>query len=275
MVSPSGFFLPVKLDGVGSESWRDRRGAHRQDNALSTADYRDTRREDWGDAHLTAWLYLVLAHLIADFILQPYKLVQLKRGPVGLTIHSGVHVLVTAVIVAPFLPRWWIVVPLSAIVHYVIDRWKVTTGPTDGPVSLAMFLLDQALHLGALALVVLAAGLPLDGQVGYGSERLVTAMYYAVPYVAATFAGAILVYQIAVAFHTRPDPGALLSLGPRAAGLATRALALSLVLFAAPAWWWVGVVPFAVTWVRQRGAGPLVEAVSGLGFTLAVGLLFR
>jgi len=218
----------------------------------------------------------VLAHLIADFILQPYALVLLKRRPVGLAIHSGIHVLVTAVIAAPFLPRWWIVLPLSAFIHYAIDRWKVSSRQTTGLPSLALFLLDQVLHLGALALVVLIAGLPLGRPVDYGSDGLVSAMYYAVPYVAATFAGAILIYQMAVALRTRPNPDELLSPGPRTAGLARRALALSLVLFTVPLWWAVGAIPFAVTWARAgRGRGRLLEEASGFGFAVALGLLFR
>lgn len=226
--------------------------------------------------NLTAWLYLVLAHLIADFILQPYALVVLKRRPVGLAIHSIIHAVVTAVIVAPFLPRWWIVLPLSAVVHYLIDRWKVSSRQTTGLPSLGMFLADQALHLAALAVVVLIAGLPLGDRVGYGSDGLVTVMYYAVPYIAATFAGAILIYQIAVALRTRQHPEELLAPGPRAAGLAARTLALSLVLFATPLWWWIGAVPFAAAWLRAgRPGGRLLEEASSFGIAVALGWLFR
>ncbi len=218
----------------------------------------------------------MLAHLIADFILQPYALVVLKRRPVGLAVHSGIHALVTAVIAAPFLPRWWIILPLSAVVHYAIDRWKVSSRQTTGLPSLMLFLFDQALHLGALALVVLVAGLPLGRQVGYGSDGLVSTMYYAVPYVAATFAGAILIYQIAVALGTRPDPNELLLPALRAAGLAQRALAVSLVLFAGPMWWLVGATPFVVAWARAgRGGGRLLEEAAGFGFAMVLGLLFR
>lgn len=226
--------------------------------------------------NLTPWLYLVLAHLIADFILQPYALVVLKRRPVGLAIHSFVHALVTAVIAAPFLPRWWIVLPASAVVHYLIDRWKVSSRQTTGLPSLGLFLADQALHLAALAVVVLIAGLPLGDRVAYGSDGLITVMYFAVPYVAATFAGAILIYQIAVALRTRQHPEELLAPGPRATGLVARALALSLVLFAAPLWWWIGAVPFAAAWLRAgRGGGRLLEEAAGFGVAVALGWVFR
>jgi len=42
-----------------------------------------------GGIDLSAWLYLVLAHLVADFLLQPYELVKLKNRPLGLTIHGS------------------------------------------------------------------------------------------------------------------------------------------------------------------------------------------
>jgi len=264
--------------GANPGAARNRRSPRprQQDKDAGTADYEARSKGCGGEAGLTAWLYLVLAHLVADFMLQPYELVQLKRRPIGLAIHAGIHLLMTAAVVAPFLPRWWIIVPLSAAIHYLIDRWKVDSRHTEGPTSLVMFLLDQALHLGALALVLLIAGLPLGREVGYGSDGLVRAMYYAVPYVAATFAGAILVYQVAVAFRTRPNPSDLLTFGPRAAGLIQRALVLTLVLFAGPSWWWLGAVPFAIVWNRNgRGGGQLAEAIAGFGFAVVLGLLFR
>jgi hypothetical protein len=124
--------------------------------------------------------------------------------------------------------------------------------------------------------VVLIAGLPLGDRVGYGPDGLRAVMYYAVPYVAATFAGAILIYQIAVALRTRQHPEELLAPGLRATGLVARALALSLVLFAAPLWWWIGVVPFAAAWLRGgRRSGRLLEEASSFGVAVALGWLFR
>ncbi len=231
---------------------------------------------------VSPWLYLLLAHLVADFILQPYVLVRLKRQPVGLAIHSGVHAMITAVLVAPFLPRWWLIIPLMTVAHYFIDGMKMESGYSRGPVSLLVFLVDQAVHLVVLVLVVFLAGLRLDTTISYGPRGLTPILYYAVPYVAATFAGAILLYQLAVAYETRSNPEELLAPRLRVAGIVERALALTVVLFLTPALWWFGAVPYAVRlWTgrehqrpgRQRGRW--VEAAGSLAFVVVLGLLFR
>ncbi len=229
-----------------------------------------------GEFGLSAWLYLLLAHLVADFLLQPYELVKLKGQPLGLAIHSGVHAIVTAVLVAPFLPRWWLIVPVLSVVHYFIDWMKVAGGHTDGPRSLVAFLGDQVLHLIALTLAVLAAGLAPDAHVTYVSPRITSVLYYAIPYLTATFAGAILLYQIALAFHTRPNPAQALTLAPRFAGIIERGLALTVVLFLPPSLWWVAAVPAAVIlWPDRTERGRWVETAGGLGFAFILGLVFR
>ncbi len=225
---------------------------------------------------VSPWLYLLLGHLVADFVLQPYVLVRLKRQPVGLAIHSVVHAIITAVLAAPFLPRWWLIIPLMAVVHYFIDRMKVGSGYNRGPASFLVFLVDQAAHMVVLALVVFLAGLRLDAPISYGPRGLTTILYYAVPYVAATFAGAILLYQLAVAYNTRGNPEELLALRPRVAGIVERALALTVVLFLTPALWWLSGVSYVLRlWVNRRRPGQWVEAASGFAFAVVLGLLFR
>ena len=145
-----------------------------------------------------------------------------------------------------------------------------------------VFLVDQAVHLVVLVLVVFLAGLRLDTTISYGPRGLTTILYYAVPYVAATFAGAILLYQLAVAYETRSNPEELLAPRMRVAGIVERALALTVVLFLTPALWWLGAVPYAVRlWTGRdhqrpgRRRGRWVEAAGSLAFVLALGLLFR
>ncbi|MDR7481050.1 MAG: DUF3307 domain-containing protein [Armatimonadota bacterium] len=218
----------------------------------------------------------MLAHLIADFVLQPYELVELKRRPVGLVIHSVIHAAIATVLVAPFLPGWPVVIAVLAVAHYLIDWWKVAASPSRGPASLVFFLADQLLHVAVLGLVVVGAGLSLRGEVTYGSLAVTGVLYYAVPYVAATFAGAVLLYQVAAAFGTRGDPVQWLLPRRRVEGLVARGLALSFVLFASPALWVLGAVPFVVRALADgQEPGPWLEAATGYGLALGLGLLFR
>ncbi len=177
---------------------------------------------------------------------------------------------------APVLPRWLVAIPLVTVLHFWVDGMKAQHGPEHGPLSLIAFLFDQAVHVGILLLGVLAAGLSLDRVLIYGSPAVTGAMYYAIPYVAAAFGGAVLVYQVALAFETRADPLELLAPSLRVRGVAERALTLTVVLFAAPVWWWVG----ALTTALQVGANAghrarWLESVSGLIVAVAFGLAFR
>ena len=229
-----------------------------------------------GGIHLSAWLYLVLAHLVADFLLQPYELVRLKSRPVGLAIHAVVHGVITAILVAPFLPRWGLIVPVLVVVHYLLDWLKVARGPVVGPVSLLVFLGDQAAHLTALLLAVVASGLSFDTQIVYASPASTAVLYYGIPYLAVTIAGAILVYQVALAFRTRPDPGGVLAWRERLAGMIERGLALTVVLFLRPSLWPAAVLPALIlAWPARQTRGRWIEAAWSVGFAFVLGLLFR
>ncbi len=74
-----------------------------------------------------AWL--VLAHLVADFVLQPGRMARSKAAPgSGATSALLAHALVVGVCVVPFglafgVPGWW-VVAIVTFSHAVIDRLK-------------------------------------------------------------------------------------------------------------------------------------------------------
>jgi hypothetical protein len=195
---------------------------------------------------------------------------------VGLAIHAVVHGVITAILVAPILPRWWLIVPLLVVVHYLLDWLKVARGPTVGPVSLAVFLADQAAHLSVLAILVLIAGTPFDAEIVYASPAATAVLHYAIPYLTVTVAGAILIYQVAVAFRTRADPNQTLMWRERLGGMIERTLALTVVLFLPPRLWPIALVPTLVlVWPARQARGRWVEAAWSLGLAMVLGVLFR
>ncbi|MDQ7858820.1 MAG: DUF3307 domain-containing protein [Armatimonadota bacterium] len=225
---------------------------------------------------MSPWLCLLLAHLIADFILQPYELVRLKTRSAGQMIHAGIHAAVTAALIVPLSARGWTIAALVGVVHYGIDYIKVRAGYATGPASFAAFTLDQAVHLAALALVLLIAGVPWDAQWAFASAQLTAAMFYGIPYVAVTFAGAIVLYQLAVAYRTRSRPEDLLAPLPRLAGYLERGGVLTVLLFGGPGAWWLVAAWYLARVVLARGRrGRLAEIGGNLAMTLAFGLLFR
>jgi hypothetical protein len=132
--------------------------------------------------------YLFLfAHLVADFVLQPFWLVLRKRQWDGLLIHGGI--VLACMLLLPLLDRaalalWPAMLGITAV-HIAADRWKVrfgdrVLGPPIGP-----FMLDQLIHVvtlcAALSLALPAAQVwrldasPVAHLGLYGSAYLIAA----------------------------------------------------------------------------------------------------
>jgi hypothetical protein len=108
------------------------------------------------------YLFL-LAHLVADFILQPYWLVVRKRRWDGLLLHGAIVLIcMSALPLADHaaLALWPAMLGITTV-HIVADWWKVhfgnrIPGPPIGP-----FMLDQVIHITTLA-VALSLALPAE-----------------------------------------------------------------------------------------------------------------
>ena len=151
-----------------------------------------------------AWL--VLAHLVADFVLQPGRMARAKAAPGGgATPALLAHALVVGVCLVPFgfafgAPGWW-VVAIVTLSHAVIDRLKTVLtrraeatalaeahrrheaagtapdglGPAWTPVPGALFAVDQLAHVAILvgAWAALLSVAPLDtGFAGWAAGWL-------------------------------------------------------------------------------------------------------
>jgi len=95
--------------------------------------------------------YLVLAHLLSDFLLQPTRLVVWKiKSKKGTLVHSFIHTIVALVILTPFLINGYyqlIYVVLGInFIHFWIDEAKINYAlKHDNKVK--PFVIDQILHL--------------------------------------------------------------------------------------------------------------------------------
>ena len=95
--------------------------------------------------------YLVLAHLIADFILQPTKLVKWKMKSVwGTLIHVSIHFTVNLILLLPIILNgylWLILIILGiCTIHFFIDLAKINYALRHDQ-KVHPFILDQLLHL--------------------------------------------------------------------------------------------------------------------------------
>ena len=134
------------------------------------------------------YLFL-LAHLVADFVLQPYWLVVRKRQWDGLLIH--VAIVLVCMLLLPLLDRaalaLWPAMLAIAAVHLAADRWKVRYGDRIPGPPIGPFLLDQVIHITTLS-VALSLALPQAQVWSTNTSPVALLALYASAYVIAAFA---------------------------------------------------------------------------------------
>jgi hypothetical protein len=98
--------------------------------------------------------YLIVAHLLADFTLQPKKLVQYKyKSILGNLLHVAIFVLLAILLLIPYLEFWqtWAVIGGIALVHFITDAIKIKTSYNSRFYTIP-FLIDQFVHLVSLVI---------------------------------------------------------------------------------------------------------------------------
>lgn len=111
------------------------------------------------------FLKLLLAHLVADFVIQPLKWIKDKEqkafASTGLILHAAVHAVLYAIAFS-FNPDYWLGFAILVVSHYLIDGFKCMAGRYadnySRPESLinrrTFFVIDQLLHLVIIGFVV-------------------------------------------------------------------------------------------------------------------------
>jgi hypothetical protein len=113
---------------------------------------------------MTTFAALLLAHLLSDFPLQTDRIFRMKvQGHKGLALHSAIHVLVTALLIADFWHYWYALLLLGSL-HYLTDWAKLRFS---GKRLTPGFVVDQLVHLLTLILIIriapgMTAVLPLS-----------------------------------------------------------------------------------------------------------------
>lgn len=101
------------------------------------------------------FLKLLCAHLLGDFIFQPYKWVACKESKKHKSPYLYWHVLVHAVatvIILGFDTTYWFGVTMIIMSHLLIDLWKLRS--KNNSKSVIPFFLDQLAHISVLLGVV-------------------------------------------------------------------------------------------------------------------------
>ena len=95
-------------------------------------------------------IHFFLIHFIADYPLQPNKLVALKKKSYwGVLLHCLVHLATLIVVLYPFLhlTKVWIGIVIIFITHNIIDQTKIYLDKKNPKLRLHLYLLDQITHL--------------------------------------------------------------------------------------------------------------------------------
>lgn len=105
-------------------------------------------------------LSLLLAHLLADFVLQPHSLIRLKeKNFSGVVLHGVIHFTIIIALLWPVLTIKNVVLGaiFIALIHTIIDQGKILYQRKYHHYVIPFFV-DQILHLLTIGIVYLALG---------------------------------------------------------------------------------------------------------------------
>jgi hypothetical protein len=152
---------------------------------------------------------LVLAHVVADFPLQTDAVFALKtRKKWGVLLHGACFGLTCILFTTPFLKSAavWSGLAFLWLSHIAIDKAKLVLIGRGQRDHLGYFLLDQALHIGAIALVGLflnhvprVTSLAADSAVSIGQFKL------GVVYIISVWASPLFCFYTRAAFSPQND----------------------------------------------------------------------
>lgn len=214
---------------------------------------------------------LLLAHLLADFPLQPMWLVRSKERTWGLVVHGAVHFLTTLLLVGSARAAVWPQVLALAIFHFTVDVIKYRLSFTRPLWSIVSYFVDQATHV--LSLIIAAAWI---ASVAPGAAGLVTPMIavYASGYLVAThvwFVTEKTIWQARLAYRAELEltfwPRMLVRAGLLTAVLYLGSLALPVAGLGLPAIGRLSSVPGL-----GPPAGGRASVMPGLWLSLAVAI---
>ena len=124
------------------------------------------------------FLKLILAHLIADFILQFEELYQLKvRSYLGQLSHVLIHGLVSLAILYPYLnaPQIWLFVTGLVLIHLAQDLIKYSVTQKTPANTFVYFMTDQLCHVLVISTIFL---FPVSHEVrGFPTSPLLDMFY--------------------------------------------------------------------------------------------------
>lgn len=160
------------------------------------------------------FLKLILAHLIADFILQFEELYQLKvRSFLGQLLHVLIHALVSLAILYPYLnePQIWIFIAGISMAHLTQDLLKYSFTQKSPRNTFPLFIADQLCHVLVISTVFF---FPVSHEIrGFPNSALLDLLYRQdlwtirlIFFILLTFGGSYILNAFARSYLKNPPP---------------------------------------------------------------------
>ena len=190
------------------------------------------------------FLKLILAHLIADFILQFEELYQLKvRSLWGQIFHVLIHGLVSLAFLYPYLnsPQIWLFVSGIVLVHLTQDLIKYSFTKKTPANTFVYFMTDQFCHVLVISTIFL---FPISREIrGFPDSAFLDLLYRtntwtleAILFITLTFAGSYVLNAFTRSYLKGRSPLYLISSPEMAHAILERSLMAGILLSSASPW---------------------------------------
>lgn len=144
---------------------------------------------------------LLLAHFIADFPLQFTKLFRLKTESIkGIILHGSVFGIAAVVFSVPYLAsfKMGVFIIFLLVFHIFTDWLKIKLIHHYKNDSIALFMLDQVMHIAAIAVVIFLNFSPIEASSSffyrfYSNDLIVISCIF---YILSTFAATVIIYYL-------------------------------------------------------------------------------
>jgi len=229
------------------------------------------------------FLKLILAHLIADFILQFEELYQLKvRSFLGQLSHVLIHGLVSLVLLYPYLnePQIWIFVTGIVLIHLAQDLIKYSFTKKTPRNTFIYFMADQLCHVLVIGTIFL---FPISRQIrGFPNSALLDMFYRtnawtidAIFFITLTFAGSYILNAFVKSYLRGYMPLYLISSQEVAHAILERSLIAWILLSNTPPWTLLLVPCLGVLRLPFKNLRGLTAFLLSVNYAVLITLFFK
>ncbi|MFH1800691.1 MAG: DUF3307 domain-containing protein [Candidatus Omnitrophota bacterium] len=230
------------------------------------------------------FLKLILAHLIADFILQFEELYQLKvRSYLGQAFHAMIQGLVSLILLYPYLNtlQIWLFVAGLVLVHLAQDLIKYSATEKLPANTFVYFMADQFCHILVIGTVFL---LPISHEVrGFPTSPLLDMFYRvnawtidAIFFIMLTFAGSYILNAFTRSYLKDRSPLYLITSMEVAHAIFERSLIGWIMISSVSAPWMLFLLPcVGVLRLPFKPLRDLMAFLLSLSYGIWISLLFQ